>query len=70
MTPELVVLSFFDDMVGDKEKEEMAQALLSYQVPPHFAPGKPDFNQVTPRFTHERVSLAILIAPRSWLLLI
>ena len=69
--PEMAVLSLFDDHVPDREKDEIAAALLGFPQPLAFPPGKPghpSFEAQISKLTRAKPSLAVFISDRSWLL--
>ena len=69
--PEMAVLSLFDDHVPDREKDEIAAALLGFPQPLAFPPGKPchpSFEAQISKLTRAKLSLAVFISDRSWLL--
>ncbi len=70
LTPELVILSLFDDNIPDIEKIVMAQTLRQIPKPHVFAPGKPGqpaFNPVAAKLTDLPPPFADFITSRSWL---
>ena len=68
LVPEQVILCLFDDMVSDKEKKKVADALVALPAPRYFALGKPNFQPVIRLLTDTRPSLAVFVTERSWLL--
>ena len=47
LTPHLVVLSLVDDDLPSAERKEIAEKLLSHQVPQKFSVGRPNFPVLT-----------------------
>lgn len=70
LTPELIILSLFDDEIPDVQKGAMAQTLRQLPKPQVFVPGKPGqpaFNPVAAKLTDLPPPFADFITSRSWL---
>ena len=65
LTQECVVLSLFDDDLGDETRRSVADALLAVPNPGVFLPKKPDFP--TDVLELPGSTLASFVGPRSWL---
>lgn len=68
LTPELVILSLFDEELPDTEKMMMELTLRQTHRPIYFAPGKPNFEPVAAILGDEKPHLSAFINERSWLL--
>jgi hypothetical protein len=68
LTPELIVLSLFDESLSNAARQDIANELLAIPKPAVFLPGKPDFDQINLKLDRgRRPALHEFVTGRTWL---